>query len=96
LNTIQHSETEVVKLPEAQYYTLQMGNFAGNERAEHRRTELQKKGISAYIYRSADKNKQWYEVRAGLFDNSTAARRTSKQIRKKHGVQPVVRPLGAE
>lgn len=94
LNTIKYSDVEVVLLPETKYYTIQLGLFAGRERAQKRIDDLRKSGITSYLFSSLDKNKQWYAVRAGIFDNPTAARRAALAVKKKHGTKPTVRSYG--
>lgn len=94
LNTIKYSDVEVVLLPGTKYYTIQLGLFAGRERAQKRIDDLRKSGITSYILSSADKNKQWYAVRAGIFDNQAAARRAALIVKKKHGTKPTIRSYG--
>lgn len=94
LNSVKYSDLEVVILPETRYYTIQLGLFAGRERAQSRLADLRKGGITSYIFSKADKNKQWYAVRAGIFDNQAAARRAALALKKKYGTKPAVRSYG--
>lgn len=93
-NTLRRSEKEYNILQNTTYYTVQFGIFASRERGEQRCNELRKKGLVTYILSAEDKNRQWYSVRAGLFDNIKDARYNAAAMKKKMRIKPTVKQIG--
>ncbi len=54
-------------------YTIQIASYTNEKEAQKHASELKQKGYSAFYIPAKIRNKDWYRVSVGLFDNSTKA-----------------------
>ena len=54
-------------------YTIQIASYTDEKEAQKHASELKQKGYSAFYIPAKIRNKDWFRVSVGLFDNSTKA-----------------------
>ena len=94
LNSVRHTSAPEGRIHGKALYVIQLGVFFSRERAEYRRMELKQGGLTAYIIRAEKRSKDWYSVRAGLYDDMAIAKKAALGLSKKYRSAPTVLPAG--
>jgi cell division septation protein DedD len=80
--------------PKAQKYTVLLGAFGKQENAINLKNRLEAAGLPVAISEFTDKNKLWYRVMSGSFEDKDSAEAYSRELRQRKLVdRPYVRPM---
>jgi cell division septation protein DedD len=75
-------------------YTVLLGAFGKQENALNLKNRLESAGLPVSISEVTEKNKLWYRVMSGTFEDRNSAEAYSRELRQRKLVdRPYVRPL---
>jgi len=71
-------------------FTVQVASQGSQTEAEKKVEELKEKGLSAMIIPVELKNKKWYRVVVGTFDDRNSAIAYLNQVKKQNGIESAI------
>jgi cell division septation protein DedD len=78
----------------ARRYTVLLGAFNKQENALNLKTRLESAGLPAAISEVTERNKLWYRVMSGVFEDKDSAEAYGRELRQRKLVErPYVKPL---